>query len=171
MRVVILSIITTACLLYFTNKEQAPPPIPASNHYVSKFECKKRKDCLVLAQAVYYEGRGESVEGQIAIAHVILNRVASRWFPNNVEDVVLQPRQFSYLNGNLLDATDFSSYNNQEAFKQALYVATMVLLGLTDDPTGGATHYLNPKKVKRLPKWARKFEQTMVIGNHTFYHG
>jgi hypothetical protein len=35
----------------------------------------------------------------------------------------------------------------------------------------GSTHYLAPKKIKKMPRWAREFERTVVINNHTFYRG
>lgn len=51
---------------------------------------------MCLALAIYYETRSEPLEGQLAVAKVILNRVDSDHYPNDVCDVVYQPRQFSF---------------------------------------------------------------------------
>ena len=48
-----------------------------------------------LANAIFHEARGESREGQIAVGHVILNRVKDRRYPDTVRGVVWQPKQFS----------------------------------------------------------------------------
>ena len=56
------------------------------------------KQILWLAICIYHEARGESAKGQIAVGHVIMNRVGSR--DKSVEKIVLQPYQFSWANNN-----------------------------------------------------------------------
>ena len=163
---ILASVFLWAGHLLHPSQNEHTTKIPVDNTFHKHFVCETSSACLVLAQAIYYEGRGESIEGQIAIAHVILNRVLDGRFPNTIKGVVHQAHQFSYLGGDIPEW-----YDDVKAYEQARYIASMVLLGLTSDPTNGATHYLNPKKVRRLPKWARKFEQKIVIGNHTFYYG
>src|SRR3546814_15995181 len=55
-----------------------------------------------LAGAVYFESRGESLAGQLAVAHVIINRAQSGRFPDSYCGVVHQRRQFSFLRGGKL---------------------------------------------------------------------
>jgi len=54
-----------------------------------------RHELFCLAQAVHWEARGEPPLGQVAVAHVVLNRVRSSLFPDTVCEVVHQPRQFT----------------------------------------------------------------------------
>ena len=54
----------------------------------------EQHECLALN--VYHEARGEVIEGQIAVAHVTLNRVNHSYFPETICDVVYQNRQFSW---------------------------------------------------------------------------
>ena len=52
---------------------------------------------MCLALALYHEARGEPVSGQMMVAKVIVNRIQSNRFPNKMCDVVMQPRQFSFV--------------------------------------------------------------------------
>ena len=56
-------------------------------------------DLLCLARAVYFEARGEPLEGQLAVAQAILNRVASDRYPSSICGVVRQPGQFTFRHG------------------------------------------------------------------------
>lgn len=128
------------------------------------YYCVGHVDCRTLAQAIYYESRGEPIEGQIAVAWVILNRALSPHFPDSIHSVVYQDNQFSYV-----DDVKHEYFANFEAYQTALLVAKNVLLGHIPDPTNGATFYLNPRAIKHLPKWTHKFTQVAVIGSHVFY--
>ena len=64
---------------------------------VHQWPSKKEFHCLV--QNVYYEARGESQQGKIAVAHVTLNRTRNPKFPKNICEVVYQPGQFSWTQG------------------------------------------------------------------------
>lgn len=139
-----------------------PVPRPATTRVYSD-------SLLCLAHLIYFEGRGEPLEGQNAIAHVVLNRVASPAFPDNVCDVVHHARkrgvwQFSYIKDrpymNLATDAERTSYAT------ALVVAEEALAGRSTDPTKGATHYYNPHKVS--PPWADKLAFHTEIGNHRF---
>lgn len=124
-----------------------------------------------MASALFFESRGETVEGQIAVAHVILNRVKDPRYPNNVCDVVYQARK---KNGKILKhKCQFSFYcdghpekvSDQKAFFWAKDIATAVMAGLPD-PTNGATHY-HTQAVS--PDWKINKIHTATIGNHIFY--
>jgi N-acetylmuramoyl-L-alanine amidase len=133
-------------------------------------------NCLALN--LYHEARGEGVEGKLAVAHVTLNRVNDRRYPNTVCNVVYQaktkinhrgeevPRlnkcQFSWY----CDGRDDTPYNDT-LWERSVDLAIKVLLGLTDDPTKGATHYFNPNKVD--PYWKNSYQHVADVGNHTFY--
>jgi len=114
---------------------------------------------LCLAQAVYYEARGEPIYGQLAVAQVVLNRKASPKWPNTVCEVVHQPYQFSFT----LEMKDFSMPDT-EAREAAIKVAYWVTeFGVKDFPFN---HYYNPKHAD--PKWANKMHCGLRVGNHLF---
>lgn len=120
-----------------------------------------------LAEALYFEARGESVAGQVAVAEVILNRVDSRAFPNTVCGVIKQGTgrryqcQFTYT----CDGHD-EVIREKRAFAQVSKVAKLMLDGAARDLTGGATHY---HTIRVRPKWSRTFPRTTTIGVHHFY--
>ena len=126
----------------------------------------REKKCL--AEAVYFEARSESEDGQAAVAQVVLNRVNSGLYPESVCGVVYQNRQrrnacqFSFAcEGKSLRITE------PEPWKTAVRIADEVAAGSTYlADVGGATHY-HANYVK--PKWAKRLQKMDVIGNHIFY--
>lgn len=125
------------------------------------------KQWRCLAEALYHEARGESVKGQFAVAEVILNRVDSARFPDNVCAVVHQGTgrkyqcQFTYTCDGYSDRI-----SEKRAFERVSKVAYLMVKGAPRDLTDGATHY-HTKAVN--PKWSRKFPRTATIGVHHFY--
>ncbi len=125
------------------------------------------KQWQCLAEALYFEARGETVKGQFAVAEVILNRVDSPRYPNSVCGVVHQGTgrkygcQFTYTcDGNP------EAIHEPRAFNDVGKVAKLMLSGAPRALTDGATHY-HTGAVK--PSWATKFPQTARIGTHMFY--
>ena len=124
---------------------------------------------MCLALNVYFEARNDSMVGQYAVAQVVMNRVQSSKFPNDVCSVVKQSRndgtcQFSWY-------CDGKSDRPREpyAWAYAQMVAADVLIGQgvdTVDMTQGATHY-HAHYVR--PYWADKLEYTVTYGSHLFY--
>ena len=112
-----------------------------------------------LAKAVYHESRGESLEGQQAVANVVINRTNDPKFPNDVCSVVYQPHQFT-------DIKQTNPNKGSNAWKQAISVAVIALAELAPDPTKGAQYFYAHNAIK--PKWASKAVQKTVIDNHTF---
>ena len=112
-----------------------------------------------LAEALYFEARGESVAGQRAVAEVILNRVDHPAFPKSVCGVVNQRGQFSYKGGNL-------RMKNRSAAARAEAIAKDYLAGAPRTLTGGAT-YFHTTYVR--PSWSKRFVRTTRIGSHIFY--
>ncbi|MGH6936461.1 MAG: cell wall hydrolase [Methylocella sp.] len=121
-----------------------------------------------LAEAIYFEARGESGEGQAAVAQVVLNRVSSGLYPATICGVVYQNRrhynacQFSF-------ACEGKSLRIDEpdAWQRAVRIASEVTNGKTYvSDIGGSTHF-HANYVR--PRWARRLEKMDVIGHHIFY--
>lgn len=127
------------------------------------FRCKDSKDCLLLAEAGYFEARSEGREGMRAVMEVVVNRVESKYWPDTIEEVLGQPYQFEYKELERLVANDKMSWDI------SLQVAEEVFVGASESVTEGADHFLNKRKVKKLPRWAVEYEETATIGEHTFY--
>lgn len=120
-----------------------------------------------LAEALYFEARGESVKGQFAVAEVILNRVDSPSFPGDVCGVVNQGTgrkyqcQFTYTCDGYKEVIA-----EPRAYKRVGKVAKLMIEGAPRDLTDGATHY-HTRAVN--PRWSRVFPRTATIGVHHFY--
>lgn len=116
---------------------------------------------ICLALAIYFEARSEPREGQIAVAHVILNRVEHPRFPNDVCAVVKQRNQFSfYWDGKPENPRE------PEAWRDALFYARATMQDVIPDPTNGALFY-HADYVE--PRWRTAFVRTAQIGRHIFY--
>lgn len=120
-----------------------------------------------LAEALYFEARGETVKGQFAVAEVIMNRVNSSRFPATLCGVINQGTgrkyqcQFTYTCDGYKEIIA-----EPKAFERVAKVARAVLDGVTVGLTGGATYY-HTTAVR--PKWSRTYKQTARIGVHVFY--
>jgi spore germination cell wall hydrolase CwlJ-like protein len=120
-----------------------------------------------LAQAIYFESRGEPIAGQIAVAEVILNRVDDRRFPSSVCSVTKQGAgrgrscQFSYACDGRSDVM-----TSRVPRERSQKLATLMLAGRERSVTDGAT-YFHAHYVR--PSWSRKFTRTASIGAHRFY--
>lgn len=112
-------------------------------------------DLNLLARLVYAEARGEPYTGQVAVASVVLNRVKSSSFPNNVSGVIYQSGAFSVVNDGQINLTP-----NETARK----AAQDAINGW--DPSYGAIYYFNPNTATSAWIWSRPL--TVVIGNHRF---
>lgn len=132
--------------------------------------CYASVQCRKLAEAVFFEGRSESVKGQYAIAYTIINRRDSGKYPDNVKGVVDQKRrgicQFSYMCQ--ISAKDrlAAIENDDQSWQTALDVAYNTYTKKATDPTRGADHY-HTKQVK--PVWRHQLQPALALGNHIFY--
>ncbi len=120
-----------------------------------------------LAEALYFESRGESLAGQVAVAEVILNRVDDRHYPDSICGVVRQGHgeagacQFSfYCDG------EPERIANAEVFDTVGKIAWVMLEGKPRILTGKATHF-HAASVR--PSWAGRLVRTAQIGDHIFY--
>lgn len=152
-------------------------PEPTEIHYSRSFidglpevnSEKRTAEWQCMAEALYFEARGESVKGQFAVAEVIQNRAQHSSFPETVCGVINQGTasgrkyqcQFTYNCDGLSD-----KIREHGAYERVGKVADLLLSGAHDDLTDGATHY-HTKAVN--PRWSRVFERTTTIGVHHFY--
>jgi spore germination cell wall hydrolase CwlJ-like protein len=127
--------------------------------------CDQSKDCKKLAEAIYFEARGEGWVGMVAVGHVIMNRVKSKKYRNSVKDVIERPYQFSYIK-----EVKNKTIREPVAYRKCLSAAYSVMSGASKDNTKGATHYFK-KSMPRYPKWSRSLERTVAINNHLFFRG
>lgn len=120
-----------------------------------------------LSEAIYHEARGETLEGQVAVAEVVLNRRDSGRYPDSVCGVVQQGTgekwmcQFSYFCDGLSD-----EIADEDAWNLAGRIARVMLDGASRDLTRGAQFY-HTRAVD--PYWADQFTRTAAIGAHLFY--
>ena len=131
---------------------------------IAKLDAEERK-CM--AEAIYYEARSEPRVGQLAVADVVLNRVASRVYPNSICEVVYQGSerrtgcQFSFTCDGSMQAR-----LNQRKWKESEELAGAILAGLRVPISRNATHY-HADYV--WPHWADNLSPTATIGTHKFY--
>lgn len=129
---------------------------------------KSTREDRCLAEAIYFEARGESEEGQAAVAQVVLNRVSSGLYPATICGVVYQNRrhynacQFSFACGAKSLRIDES-----DAWRRAVRIAGEVAHGKTYVADIGASTHFHANYVR--PRWARRLEKMDVIGHHIFY--
>jgi hypothetical protein len=147
-----------------------PEPKPAEILNASlKADDLPHSEMTCLAEAVYYEARGESLEGQRAVAEVVLRRTQDHRFPKTICGVVYQGAhkrngcQFSF-------ACDGIGHGRRDkiAWKRAVEVAEYEAVGagrLTDTTSGA--QYFHTTHVN--PPWSRRFIRTARIGTHIFY--
>ncbi len=120
-----------------------------------------------LAEALYFEARGEDLWGQIAVAEVILNRADSPRFPDSVCAVVRDGTgrrnrcQFSYYCDGKVE-----TIGNPTAYERIKKIAAMMIEGRARVLTGGAVFYHTDAVA---PSWMHAMHQTTVIGDHIFY--
>ena len=121
----------------------------------------RQQDCL--ASAVYFEARGEPIEGQLAVAEVVMNRASSGQYPETICEVVTQPWQFSFVNatGRIPDAN-----RSSEAWRKAVAIARIAERGasrlLPQDVLWYHADYV-------APSWGRRLARNAKIGLHIFY--
>jgi hypothetical protein len=123
-----------------------------------------------LIRTIAFEAADEPDEGKAAVAYVILNRNRSGSFGDNIKEVVTRPWQFEPWMTRRKEIETLSS--DDPRYRTAARIVDAVLTGQVPDPTGGATHFLNPTVVRQrrggsLPQWAQGEGQS--IGRHTFY--
>jgi spore germination cell wall hydrolase CwlJ-like protein len=115
-----------------------------------------------LATAVYFEARGESVEGQLAVARVVMNRASSGRYPPDWCGVVKQPSQFSFVRHGQFPQADTSSNAWRKAEAIAELAATNIVPSLESNVLWYHADYV-------APGWRHGLQEVKQIGAHIFY--
>ena len=115
-----------------------------------------------LATAVYFEARGESVEGQLAVARVVMNRAASGKYPPDWCSVVKQPWQFSFVRNGVFPAIDTASAAWARAEGVARLAVANVIPSVDQDVLWYHATYVDPS-------WGHRLNMVEKIGAHLFY--
>lgn len=115
-----------------------------------------------LATAVYFEAMGESLQGQLAVANVVINRANSNRYPTSWCGVVKQKAQFSFVRNGRFPSID----PNCQAWAKAQAIARIasqnVMAALPTDVLWYHADYV-------APKWRRNLTKVEKIGAHIFY--
>jgi len=125
-------------------------PIPAS--LTGELRC--------LASAIYFEARGESLDGQLAVGRVVVNRASSGRFPASYCGVVTQPSQFSFVRGRSLPAAREGSQD----WREAVAVAQIASAGKWKSEASGALFF---HAARVSPGW--RLTRLARVDNHVFY--
>ncbi len=138
---------------------------PATERAVSQYSDRER---WCMATGIYFEARGESYRGQVAVAQVIMNRVKHRLYPDTICGVVFQNQswrnrcQFSFACDGIPERV-----NDQVAWAKATEITEKVTSGeLYLSEVNNATHY-HANYV--YPAWAPRMTRITRIGAHIFY--
>lgn len=163
----IVSLLVLICVLIPVRKVFAIEVDSENNKNVSAMQTKsvtqqKREvisitsdELLLLSKLITGEARGESYEGQVAVAAVVINRVKDPRFPKTIKDVIYQQNAFSVVKDGSINIQP--TENAYKAAEEALY-------GL--DPTNEAVYFWNPDIA--TCQWIRTLDPYMRIGNHVF---
>src|SRR3954471_22546585 len=139
----------------------APPTLDELvGTYEAAAPADREQDCL--AKAVYFESRGEPIEGQLAVAEVVMNRAASGRYPAGLCDVITQKAQFSFIRNGRFPTPDEAS----EAWRKAVAIAKIasdkLVSTLPSDVLWYHADYV-------APSWGKRLTRTAQIGLHIFY--
>lgn len=113
-----------------------------------------------LAGAIYFEARGETLEGQLAVGRVIINRAESGRFPDSYCGVVYQPSQFSFVRGRAMPSIREQSRD----WREAVAIAQVAHAGAWQSPAKGALFF---HATRVSPKW--RLTRLARVDNHVFY--
>ncbi len=130
----------------------------------------KQRELTCLAKNVYYEARGEPLEGQYGVAEVTMNRVVDPRYPETICEVVYQQR-WDYLRKRHVSAFSWTEFDLVEeprgrAWATAMSVADAAFHGHRTQMLQGAVHY---HAAHIRPSWSRGKEPVARIGRHMFY--
>lgn len=115
-----------------------------------------------LATAVYFESMGESLQGQLAVANVVINRARSNQYPSTWCGVVKQKAQFSFVRNGRFPSIDTGS----DAWRKAQAIARIAALNITSALPGDVLWYHADYVA---PRWRNNLRRVEKIGAHIFY--
>jgi spore germination cell wall hydrolase CwlJ-like protein len=117
-----------------------------------------------IAVAIYHEARGESLDGQLAVARVIMNRAASGKYPGSWCGVVKQPWQFSFVNPR---TGSYPAVNEASAAWRKAQAITRLAIGNAVPSLSNDVLWYHADYV--APSWGRRLSFVQKIGTHIFY--
>jgi hypothetical protein len=131
---------------------------------VDKFATSAQLDpeSTCLATAVYFEARGESLEGQLAVARVVMNRAASGKYPPSWCATVKQPAQFSFVQHGRFPPVNVDCAAWRKAQAIAELAEANVVPSVSNDVLWYHADYVSPA-------WGPRLERAEKIGQHIFY--
>ena len=136
-------------------EQQTPASKPGTVNNQAAKEQPDPIDLHLLARVIYAEARGEPFEGQVAVGAVLINRVKSPYFPNDLWSVVFKKGEFCTVrDGQIWLQPDATAYRAARLAKAGW------------DPTNGALYFYNPGKTTSAWIWSRTV--TTRIGRHVF---
>ncbi|UAB79594.1 cell wall hydrolase [Erythrobacter sp. SCSIO 43205] len=115
-----------------------------------------------LAGAVYFEARGEPLQGQLAVAEVVINRASDNRWPASYCGVVYQRAQFSFVRGGKMPRIN----TNKATWHRAKAIAKIAHNNLWQTEASDAV-YFHANYVR--PKWSRRKTRLAQIQTHVFY--
>ena len=148
-----------------TDNQHGKTPVERLGLFDEKSRAKSEK-CL--AEAVYFEARGEAVRGQIAVAQVVMNRTFSGRYPTTVCGVVYQNKhrhyacQFTFACDNNPDVI-----REPEMWERARKIAKAMLDGQIWLPEVAKWTHYHAYYVR--PSWVSEMTKMYRFGVHTFY--
>ena len=150
------SIATEAAWLY----RNGWPLYALADRYGTATNLDEQTNCL--ATAVYFEARGESLEGQLAVARVVMNRAASGKYPPSWCATIKQPAQFSFVRHGEFPAVNTNCDAWRKAEGIARLAAANVVPSLSNDVLWYHATYV-------APSWGQRLSRVQQIGAHIFY--
>jgi spore germination cell wall hydrolase CwlJ-like protein len=151
---------TTSALLHNAVAVSSSPVI-----HISLGNLEKERRCLT--ETIYFEARGESSVGQLAIAEVILNRAMSGRFPASICGVVFQGAKSNQCQFSFACSSDLTKPRDPVAWRKAQRLAHYVLAGKVRNTIVGSAIYFHATYV--TPHWAQDMVEVAKIGQHIFY--
>lgn len=124
-------------------------------------------DLEIGAATLYMEASGEPEESRHAVAHVLVNRLKAKKYGKTLAEICLRDRQFSGWNNKDPNRIRLARAQDSDVKPYEQYLRDAIE-GKTQDPTGGALYYFNPKLAS--PKWDfSKLRKLKQIGSHLFF--
>lgn len=144
---------------------ETPPPAAASLRELVALTDSSgalTPDLECLAQAIYFEARGEPLLGQLAVAEVIINRSRSGRFRSTYCGVVRQPGQFSFVRKGAIP----QARRTTRAWRNAVAIARIAHHDQWQSDAGEAL-YFHARYVR--PGWSQRKQALATIDSHVFY--
>lgn len=147
------------CLVFVLSASITATLQAESNPKQSEMQTLSNQQLECLSKAAYFESKGESDKGMLAVIFTTLNRVKDARFPKTVCGVVYQKSQYSWTKYN-------PKIKEKGQYERAKLLAQEVVEGKHKDFSQGALYFVH---VKTNKNWLKKLTYTCTIGNHKFF--